>query len=80
MEPGRWCLERRRGIRRAERRSWGMKARRSGWSGGGVVVDVGACDDACVACGACRWRRVLYGLKLCRWSRRVRWYVHEWVM
>jgi hypothetical protein len=65
MARGREGLEMVKGMRRVERVSWGMKARDSNRRLGEMPLVRCLAEE--------RYRSVLYGLKLWRWSIRVRW-------
>lgn len=63
--PGRSFLPRMRGIRTTARSNCGMKAKDS-------KLPVGLPCPLVGSAAAVRYRRVLYGEKLCRWSMRVK--------
>ncbi len=65
MARGREDLEMLIGMRTVERTSWGMKARDSKRRLDRWVLPKGLAEE--------RYRSMLYGLKLWRWSIRVRW-------
>jgi hypothetical protein len=66
MVPARSFFAQTRGMRAAERRSCGMKARLSS--------PIPAAEGFAADREEERYKRILYGEKLWRWSVRVRWY------